>query len=261
MRRAGFLTKFIRSKKSFPIVSCSKVACLKCNFGTRCHRFLGPYRSHVVPRLQMSIIPYKLSDIGEGIKEVVIKEWFIKEGDTVNQFDQICEVQSDKASVTITSRYDGIVRKLYYEVDETAQVGLPFVDIEVTEEEDTSSSLDSITENISDSEGQELSDPFERQKTPVENESHGKVLATPVVRRMASEMKIDLTTVFGTGPKGRVLKEDLINFQNKEPKTAFIEVSCLNRSIKLRLEKKIIPNNQVDRDFFSVVLSIFNFDI
>lgn len=59
---------------------------------------------------------------------------FINEGDTVAQFDSICEVQSDKASVTITSRYDGVIKKLYYEVDDTALVGKPLVDIEVSKE-------------------------------------------------------------------------------------------------------------------------------
>lgn len=59
---------------------------------------------------------------------------FVKEGDTVAQFDSICEVQSDKASVTITSRYDGVIRKLYHEVDDTALVGKPLVDIEVSKE-------------------------------------------------------------------------------------------------------------------------------
>lgn len=48
----------------------------------------------------------------------------------MSQFDSICEVQSDKASVTITSRYDGVIRRLYYEADATALVGKPLVDIE-----------------------------------------------------------------------------------------------------------------------------------
>ena len=61
-------------------------------------------------------IPFLLADIGEGIKEVELLQWFVQPGDVVQQFDKICEVQSDKATVEITSRYDGTVVHLPHQV-------------------------------------------------------------------------------------------------------------------------------------------------
>jgi 2-oxoisovalerate dehydrogenase E2 component (dihydrolipoyl transacylase) len=74
-----------------------------------------------------------------GITECQVIQWFVKPGARVEQFDPICEVQSDKASVEvhvtrdtrrattnfrqITSRFDGIIKKLYYEADDMAKVG------------------------------------------------------------------------------------------------------------------------------------------
>uniref|UniRef100_H3CGJ9 Dihydrolipoamide acetyltransferase component of pyruvate dehydrogenase complex n=1 Tax=Tetraodon nigroviridis TaxID=99883 RepID=H3CGJ9_TETNG len=147
------------------------------------------------------VIQFKLSDIGEGIMEVTVKEWYVKEGDRVSQFDSICEVQSDKASVTITSRYDGIIRKLYYEVDATALVGKPLVDIE------TESSSEVIQEE------DVVETPAMAHEEHTHQEIKGqKTQATPAVRRLAMENNIKLSEVVGTGRDGRILKEDILSY-------------------------------------------------
>ncbi|XP_008335526.1 lipoamide acyltransferase component of branched-chain alpha-keto acid dehydrogenase complex, mitochondrial isoform X2 [Cynoglossus semilaevis] len=147
------------------------------------------------------IVQFKLSDIGEGIMEVTVKEWYVKEGDRVSQFDSICEVQSDKASVTITSRYDGVIRKLYYDVDATALVGKALVDIET----------ESSSEIIQEEDVVETPAMAREEHTHQEIKGH-KTQATPAVRRLAMENNIKLSEVVGTGRDGRILKEDILNF-------------------------------------------------
>ncbi|KAM3619303.1 uncharacterized protein V6R79_005921 [Siganus canaliculatus] len=151
------------------------------------------------------ILQFKLSDIGEGIMEVTVKEWYVKEGDKVSQFDSICEVQSDKASVTITSRYDGVIRKLYYDVDATALVGKPLVDIET----------ESSSEVIQEEDVVETPAMAREEHTHQEIKGH-KTQATPAVRRLAMENNIKLSEVVGTGKDGRILKEDILNYLAKQ---------------------------------------------
>ncbi len=73
--------------------------------------------------------PFLLADIGEGIAEVEVMQWHVKKGDTVKQFQPLVEVQSDKATVEITSRYDGVVDELRYNEGDIAKVGQPLVGI------------------------------------------------------------------------------------------------------------------------------------
>ncbi|XP_067846691.1 lipoamide acyltransferase component of branched-chain alpha-keto acid dehydrogenase complex, mitochondrial [Heptranchias perlo] len=151
------------------------------------------------------VVQFKLSDIGEGITEVHVKEWYVKEGDTVSQFDSICEVQSDKASVTITSRYDGVVRKLYYSVDDTAYVGKPLVDIET----------EAIRAVVPEQDVVEAPAVLNEEHTHQEIKGQ-KILATPAVRRLAMENNIKLSEVVGTGKDERILKEDILNYLAKQ---------------------------------------------
>jgi 2-oxoisovalerate dehydrogenase E2 component (dihydrolipoyl transacylase) len=79
--------------------------------------------------------PFLLADIGEGITECQLIQWFVQPGARVEHFDKLCEVQSDKASVEITSPFDGVIKKLYYEPDDMAVTGKPLVDIDMDGEE------------------------------------------------------------------------------------------------------------------------------
>ncbi|XP_042340064.1 lipoamide acyltransferase component of branched-chain alpha-keto acid dehydrogenase complex, mitochondrial [Plectropomus leopardus] len=189
--------------------------------GFRCDRTAHVLTSRTLHTCTVNrgpIVQFKLSDIGEGIMEVTVKEWYVKEGDKVSQFDSICEVQSDKASVTITSRYDGVIKKLYYDVDATALVGKPLVDIET----------ESSSEVIQEEDVVETPAMAREEHTHQEIKGH-KTQATPAVRRLAMENNIKLSEVVGTGKDGRILKEDILNFLAKQtgaiiPPTLFQEI-------------------------------------
>jgi len=186
------------------------------------------------------VVKFHLSDIGEGIKEVTVKEWFVSLGDKVAQFDNLCEVQSDKASVTITSRYDGIIRKIYFEVDDVAQTGDALVDIELESSSVSSggggqsSGQDGSQPATSDGESNDkpasatssASSSSEIQETEAlnvgEEDSEAnaqkrriKALATPAVRRIAAEHGVSVSEVAGSGKDGRVLKEDILSHVEK----------------------------------------------
>lgn len=139
---------------------------------------------------------------------------FVQEGDTVEQFDNICEVQSDKASVTITSRYDGKIVKLYHKIDDIALVGKPLVDFDVQDEAaDSDSSSSSSSSSSSDEEAKKPKDQVKETSCA----GSQKVLTTPAVRRIAIENKVDLTKVTPTGKFGRLLKGDLLEYLNIIP--------------------------------------------
>ncbi|KAJ1677939.1 hypothetical protein EV182_005129, partial [Spiromyces aspiralis] len=166
-------------------------------------------------------IQYNLADIGEGITECEVIQWFVSPGTKVSQFDKICEVQSDKATAEITSRYDGIISKLYYEPGELAIVGKPLVELEVPEEPSMQAAASETQPPSLPSVGpasEEPPAPIEAARQPPSSElgarSHDLVYATPAVRRLAREVGIDLTHVKGSGKGGRILKEDVLAASN-----------------------------------------------
>lgn len=159
------------------------------------------------------LVQFNLSDIGEGIREVTVRNWFVKENDVVAQFDDICEVESDKATVSITSRFDGKITKLYHKIGDIALVGKPLVDIDVQDEEteETTAKQEESTEKEPPS-CEQAATPPESVSEEYSDKNWNKSLATPAVRRIAMENQISLKDIKGTGKNGRVMKEDILAF-------------------------------------------------
>ncbi|GAA6019371.1 hypothetical protein JCM11491_000916 [Sporobolomyces phaffii] len=74
---------------------------------------------------------FKLADIGEGITECEIVKWLVKPGDTISEFDPVAEVQSDKASVEITSPFSGTIRSIAGDVGDMLKVGATLCQVEL----------------------------------------------------------------------------------------------------------------------------------
>ncbi|SPO26375.1 related to lipoamide acyltransferase component of branched-chain alpha-keto acid dehydrogenase complex, mitochondrial precursor [Ustilago trichophora] len=181
-------------------------------------------------RLATEIKPYLLADVGEGITECEIIKWFVQPGAVVQEFDPICEVQSDKASVEITSRYAGKIKRLMHKEGDVAKVGHALCEIEM--ESDGSGGAAEQAKAETEEEKVEITGVSKKSEfkaidmegfVSAENKhSNGggsshtagtgrDVLATPAVRRVSREHSVDLSQVRGTGRDGRITKEDVLN--------------------------------------------------
>ena len=161
--------------------------------------------------------------------ECEVIQWFVEPGARVEEFSPLCEVQSDKASVEITSRFAGTVKKLYYEAGEMARVGKAFVDIDI-QGDTRPEAMEALTtpEPINDNAAPAIPSFSEQDKAAKEARKNdtspesttdkpmpkGKMasLATPAVRHLSRELTVDIADINGSGKDGRVLKEDIYKF-------------------------------------------------
>ena len=166
---------------------------------------------------------FPLPQTGEGIAECELVRWFVKEGDAIEQFEPLCEVQSDKATISITSRYDGVVEKLHWSVGDVIAVGANMVDIRLggsAEDPDDAMRVGAPADSSAPAPAAAAgaTSTVEEDIPPVRTAtvSGGAVgaLATPAVRAIAREHGINLGAVAGSGKSGRVVKEDILAFLN-----------------------------------------------
>ena len=140
---------------------------------------------------------FRLPDLGEGLTEGEVARWLVSEGQEIREDDPLVEIQTDKATVDIPSPYEGTVLRILVAEGDVVPVGTELVLIgEPGENAATSGDEPSGTE-------------AEPPARAVASNAPSRVQATPVVRRIAQELDVDLASVAGTGPGGRVTEDDV----------------------------------------------------
>jgi pyruvate dehydrogenase E2 component (dihydrolipoamide acetyltransferase) len=126
---------------------------------------------------------FRLPDLGEGVREGEIARWLVEVGQTVEEDDPLVEIQTDKATVEVPSPASGRVARILVEEGQLVPVGTPLVVI--GDGEVTAAAL------------------RQDEVTP------GKVQTTPLVRKIAAELGVDLGSLRGTGSGGRITEQDV----------------------------------------------------
>ena len=187
---------------------------------------------------------FLLPDIGEGIVECEVVEWRVAEGDTIAEDQPIVEVMTDKALVEITAPEAGIVTKLYVPQGQIAKVHAPLYAYQADGEAE-----------VSGEDAQAAAAPPTANEEPVELPTslsapslspsgssvdaatgsdyvlgHGKVPASPAVRRLVREHSLQLTEIAGSGKDGRVLKEDVLAHLDQTPQIQDLSNQAIGQS-------------------------------
>lgn len=144
---------------------------------------------------------FRLPDIGEGLMEAEIVEWRVAVGDTVAMDEVVVDVETDKAVVEIPIPVAGTV--LYLAEDRVVEVGAVLVVIGEKGE------VWSASPKVSSGDAAPIVGTLDTTITTLSSRSE-EPSVLPVVRKLAKDMGVDLATVRGTGPQGRVTRDDVI---------------------------------------------------
>ncbi|MBX4950523.1 2-oxo acid dehydrogenase subunit E2 [Rhizobium binae] len=168
----------------------------------------------------------KMPDVGEGVAEAELVEWHVKPGDPVREDMVIAAVMTDKATVEIPSPVEGTVIWIAGEIGDRIAVKAPLVRIETAGGAGGAHPMQTSQAPVAEVVKAEIAKPAPAAPVstapaattpPVE-----KPLAAPSVRLFARESGVDLRQVQGSGPAGRILREDIERFlaQGTAPTTA-----------------------------------------
>jgi len=151
--------------------------------------------------------------LGQTVEESTVGKWLKKEGDKVEKGDVLLEVTTDKATLEVESFAKGVLRKIIHKEGDVVPVLAVIGYIAGSMDEEISEKPQEHLQEERKEEDASIEEPIQEvQDKSVIEESRIKI--SPLAKRLAKEKGIDITKVSGTGPGGRIVKEDVIVFKD-----------------------------------------------
>lgn len=152
---------------------------------------------------------FNLPDLGEGLPDAEIHEWFVKEGDVVKADQPLISMETAKAVVDVPCPQSGTIAKLFGKPGDVIKTGDPLVAFASTS--DKPADKGTVVGNL-----EESSEITEDNFTfGVQHSDKARVKATPAVKMLAKKLGIDLNALKGTGDHGVITRQDVQNFADK----------------------------------------------
>lgn len=222
---------------------------------------------------------FNFPDIGEGLDEGNILEWYVAKGQQIKSGQPLLKMETDKVVTDIPSPKAGTIVAIYGKEGETVHVGNPLIEIEIegvhgedaVSEANAPAKIEPIEEGSAGVVGTievagnnaylPASDEGSVASKPESKETR-KVLATPVARAMAKELGIDINKVLGTGPAGRVTKDDISNFSKETAQSETLKTYSANNGDPIVYEpltqiRKTIAKNMIASKLNAAHMTVF----
>lgn len=154
---------------------------------------------------------FKLPDLGEGLPDAEIREWYVQEGDEVKLDQPLVSMETAKALVDIPSPFAGQVLKLHGKPGDVIPTGAPLIEFILEHAPESTPATPSTSSTTVVGTIETTNTILEESPTGVTTQIHTstQVKATPSIRALANKLKVDLNQVKGSGPRGTITADDV----------------------------------------------------
>lgn len=167
----------------------------------------------------------RLPQLGQTMEEGTVVNCLVKVGDEIKKGDVIFEIETDKATLEMESPAEGFVKHILVKVDDTLPVGEPLLVLGDKDEDVPQSFVDSLKDGAAAPAQQEapaaqqtVAEPAKAEPEPAK--PAGKIMASPRAKKLAADLGVDLATVKGTGPTGKITEQDVKTAAESKPAPA-----------------------------------------